>query len=56
VEAAHALHALGQPGLAQAAPFLVLHVHVVMGLGPVMAYEHLPHRYLLVVFGYQSPR
>jgi hypothetical protein len=54
VEAGDALHPFGQPGLGQAAPFTVLHVHVVMGLGPVMAYEYLPHRYLPVVVGCQS--
>jgi hypothetical protein len=56
VEAGHALHALGQPGPGQAVPLLVLHVHVVVGLGPVVSYEHLPHLNLLIVVGCQSPR
>ncbi|CAA9248132.1 MAG: hypothetical protein AVDCRST_MAG10-2027 [uncultured Acidimicrobiales bacterium] len=51
MEADDALNTFGQPVLGQAAPYLVLDVHIVMGLGPVMTYEHLPHRCLLVVVG-----
>ena len=47
MKAGDTLHPLRQAGLGQASPVGVLDVHVVMGLGPVMAYENLPHRYLL---------
>jgi hypothetical protein len=56
VEAGDALLSLGQPGLGQATPFLVLDVHVVMGLGPVVPHEHRPHLNLLIVVGCRSPR
>jgi hypothetical protein len=56
VEASDALHPFGQVGLGQASPFLVLDVHVVMSLGPIVAYEHSSHRFLLVIVGCSSPR
>jgi hypothetical protein len=42
VEPGDAIHPFGQPGLGQPAAFLVGHVHVVMGLGPIHSYKDHP--------------
>ena len=48
MEAGHPLHPLGHTPLRQTAAVTVFHVEVVVGLGPVMAHEHLPHLHLLI--------
>ena len=56
VEPCDALHALGHPGTGESFPLVVFDVDVVMGLGPVVPDEHLPHNHLLIDIGSSSPR